>query len=258
MLASYCYSKAFPSIHAMSSNALQISSQFTEDCVATAASLCEHVECTTIIQPGEKCFYVAPHSRPDKPRKNICKPCMIYYLNKLSITAHVILTATVSGNVWVLNLVMSSANFSVALAQQNADCGVVPVLGSKPAHTHHQIMGALPNPNSGNSSQAIDMASIQSLINQSQRWGRCSSHTDVSLQTWIYCLSRFTYSPGPCHRNAWAHSNLPITSFGKQSHIFSAVFSGWHCTFCPSVVTKCLLWLFCLAPPVSGRVSVLG
>jgi len=64
---------------------------------------------------------------------------------------------------------MSSANFSVALAQQNADCGVVPVLGSKPAHTHHQIMGALPNPNSGNSSQAIDMASIQSLINQSQR-----------------------------------------------------------------------------------------
>jgi hypothetical protein len=76
----------------MSSNLLQISSQFTEDCIATSASPCERLECTTVIQPGEKRFYVAPHGRPDKPGKHICEPCMVYYLNKLSTTARVVPT----------------------------------------------------------------------------------------------------------------------------------------------------------------------
>lgn len=92
----------------MPSDLLQIASQFTEDCIATGVSPCERLECTTVIQPGEKHFYVAPHGRPDRPGKHICEPCMVYYMKKPSTTARVIstvkTTATGSdGNLVFLN-----------------------------------------------------------------------------------------------------------------------------------------------------------
>lgn len=165
------------------SNILQISSQFTEDCIATSASPCERNECTIVIQPGEKRFYVAPYGRPDKPGKHICEPCMVYYLNKPSTTARVVPTVQVAavgsdGNRDILFLkIVLGANFLTDAAPHWQTS-----TGSRPK-THRQVMGAPPNPTPG-SSQAgnvVDMASIRSLINESQRRGMPVSSLNTNL-----------------------------------------------------------------------------
>jgi hypothetical protein len=161
----------------MSSNLLQISSQFTEDFIATSASPCERLECTTIIQPGEKRFYVAPHGRPDKPGKHICEPCMVYYLKKPSTTARVVPTVQAAvvgsdGNLLFLKIVVG-ANFLTDTTPRTT--------GSRPK-THRQVMGAPPNPTPGSSGNVIDMASIRSLINESQRRGMSSLKTNLDVQ----------------------------------------------------------------------------
>ena len=161
----------------MSSNLLQISSHFTEDCVATSASSCERLECTTVIQPGEKRFYVAPHGRPDKPGKHICEPCMVYYLNKPSTTACVVPTVQVAvvgshGNALFLKIVVG-ANFLTDAAPRT--------IGSRPK-IHRQVMGAPPNPAPGSSANVIDTASIRRLINESQHQGMSSLKTNLGVQ----------------------------------------------------------------------------
>jgi len=87
----------------MASNLLQITSQFTEDCIATIASPCQR--CSDIIQPGKKRFYVAPHDQPDKPGRYICERCMDHYLKKPSTTARIAPVATMSGKFCISKIV---------------------------------------------------------------------------------------------------------------------------------------------------------
>jgi len=166
----------------MSSDLLQISSQFTEDCIATRASPCERLGCNTVIQPGEKRFYVAPHGRPDKPGKHICEPCMAHYLKKPSTTARVIPTGQVTairsdGSLLFLRIALG-ANVVIDAATQTT---------SARPKTHRQVMGVPPNPTSGNSGKVIDIASIRSLINESQRRGMSSMNTDLDIK-FIYFI----------------------------------------------------------------------
>lgn len=83
-----------PALQIMSSDILQITTQFTEHSIANVASPCERTVCTTIIQPGEKRFYLAPEGMPNAPGRHVCQPCLQYYLRKHSTTARVVPTAT--------------------------------------------------------------------------------------------------------------------------------------------------------------------
>ncbi len=87
----------------MASNLLQITSQFTEDCIATIASPCQR--CSNIIQPGKKRFYVAPQDQPDKPGRYICERCMDHYLKKPSTTARIGPAATMSSKFCISKIV---------------------------------------------------------------------------------------------------------------------------------------------------------
>ena len=62
----------------MSSGLLQITAEFTEHSIANAASECERPSCATIIQPGEKRFYLAPDAMPNSPGRHVCGPCFQY------------------------------------------------------------------------------------------------------------------------------------------------------------------------------------
>lgn len=77
----------------MSSDVLQITTQFTEHSIANVASPCECPICTTIIQPGEERFYLAPEGMPNAPGRHVCQPCMQHYLKKHSTSARVVPTA---------------------------------------------------------------------------------------------------------------------------------------------------------------------
>jgi hypothetical protein len=78
----------------MSSGLLHIAAEFTEHSIAKFACECERSSCTTIIQPGEKRFYLAPDAKPNSPGRHVCGPCFQYYLGKRSTTARVIPTAS--------------------------------------------------------------------------------------------------------------------------------------------------------------------
>ena len=102
---------------------------------------------------------------------------MDHYLKKPSTTAHVVPTAQVAvigsnGNLLFLKIVVG-ANFLTDAAPWT--------IGSR-LKTHRQVMGALPNPPPRSSGNVIDMASIRSLINESQRRGMSSLKTNLSVQ----------------------------------------------------------------------------
>ena len=76
---------------------LQITAEFTEHSIANVASKCDRPSCTTIIQPGEKRFYLAPDAKPNSPGRYVCEPCFQHYLGKRSTTARVVPTGTNAG-----------------------------------------------------------------------------------------------------------------------------------------------------------------
>lgn len=92
---------------------MEISSQFTEDAIASVATPCER--CSKIIQIGQKRLYVAPQGRPDKPGKYVCEQCMAHYLEKVSTTARAVPWATSisipRGETLILILILCMLNF---------------------------------------------------------------------------------------------------------------------------------------------------
>ena len=80
-----------------SSGILQITAEFTEHSIANVPSECGRLSCTTIIQPGEKHFYLAPDAKPNSPGRYVCEPCFKHYLGKCSTTARVVPMATNAG-----------------------------------------------------------------------------------------------------------------------------------------------------------------
>ncbi|KDR77553.1 hypothetical protein GALMADRAFT_138644 [Galerina marginata CBS 339.88] len=79
----------------MSLDHLHITTQFTEDCIATQASVCERPACSKPIQAGQQHFYFGPDENSNRPGRYICEPCMSYYLKKPSTTACVVPTRAV-------------------------------------------------------------------------------------------------------------------------------------------------------------------
>lgn len=107
---------------------------------------------------------------------------MVYYLRKPSTTACVIPTGQATaigsdGNLLFLKIALG-ANVAIDVAPQTT---------SARPKTHRQVMGAPPNPTSGNSGKVVDIASIHSLINESQRRGMSSMNTDLD----VYFISFF-------------------------------------------------------------------
>jgi len=107
---------------------------------------------------------------------------MAHYLKKPSTTARVIPTGQVTairsdGSLLFLRIALG-ANVVIDAATQTT---------SARPKTHRQVMGVPPNPTSGNSGKVIDIASIRSLINESQRRGMSSMNTDLDIK-FIYFI----------------------------------------------------------------------
>ena len=99
----------------MSSGLLQITAEFTEHSIANVASECERSSCSTVIQPGQKRFYLAPEGKPNLSGRHVCEPCFQHYLKKRSTTARVVPTATNLGKVRATRMCLS-ANIILRLA----------------------------------------------------------------------------------------------------------------------------------------------
>lgn len=150
------------SLDSMASNLLQITSQFTEDCIAITASPCQR--CSIIIQPGEKRFYVAPHDQPDKPGRYICGKCMDHYLRKSSTTARIGTGTTMSGNFLYsisFSTALSTRNFAASNCQSTA--GHVDSARFPPPSTSSGVAASGPS---------INLATIRAMVNESQRRGK--------------------------------------------------------------------------------------
>lgn len=96
---------------------------------------------------------------------------MVYYLSKPLTTAWGVPTVQVAavgsnGNHIFLNI-MLSINFLIDVAPQTT--------GSRPKMAHCQVMGAPPNLTPRSSGNVFNIASIHSLINESQQRGTMSS-----------------------------------------------------------------------------------
>ena len=105
----------------MSSGLLQITAEFTEHLIANVASECGRLTCATIIQPGEKHFYLAPDAnlKPNSPGRYVCEPCFQHYLRKRSTMARVVPMATNSGKSHKLEVTKNNFNANITLRLAN-------------------------------------------------------------------------------------------------------------------------------------------
>lgn len=87
---------------------LQITTEYTNNSVATTPSVCQRDSCQAAIQVGDPRFYVSEHGHPERPGRYICGPCMQHYMNKPVTTARIQRQpiGTVQGVYFILSLPM--------------------------------------------------------------------------------------------------------------------------------------------------------